>query len=283
VAKILFAKRLYDGTSGNCAKFVKRRGRRRVRGDGEAMRRRWWILFGIVSILSILGAMTAGWLLRPNPYYQPVDLQMLGAIDLNQGDARIGDIPSRIRRLDGQKVETAGEIWAPTVDASGQMTKFLLSYGRYRHTYGPQGPPLGQHVVDCVPAGNAQSLSYIDRAVVRGTLHVRLRWSDDGWEPKRLMSAYSIDVDSITPVPATVASPSVSEMLPRFIITTPLFLVAAWYAWHYIARYRSRRRVELFVLHRCITCGYDLRGGHERCPECGARVPTSILEVESNR
>lgn len=41
---------------------------------------------------------------------------------------------------------------------------------------------------------------------------------------------------------------------------------AAWAPAFLRARRRRRRRLR----GRCVNCGYDLRGGNERCPECGA-------------
>jgi hypothetical protein len=42
-----------------------------------------------------------------------------------------------------------------------------------------------------------------------------------------------------------------------------------------VRRARRRRRAARLATSICISCGYDLRGGHARCPECGTIVPAA--------
>ena len=49
------------------------------------------------------------------------------------------------------------------------------------------------------------------------------------------------------------------------LLTAPLPLVAL---------YRWTGRVKRHAKGMCLSCGYDLRESHDRCPECGASVPT---------
>jgi hypothetical protein len=53
--------------------------------------------------------------------------------------------------------------------------------------------------------------------------------------------------------------------LLMLIASAPWFLFA-WRHW----RNRAARRIAAGL---CAVCGYDLRAGHDRCPECGATAP----------
>lgn len=59
-----------------------------------------------------------------------------------------------------------------------------------------------------------------------------------------------------------------------YVWVVPLLAVAP--AWWLYDRARGRRRS---AAGKCVGCGYDLRAGHERCPECGAAVtPGATLQ-----
>jgi len=59
-------------------------------------------------------------------------------------------------------------------------------------------------------------------------------------------------------------------VIPYWSIVFASALLPAWWA----VRHFRRRRIPGSP-PACARCGYDLRGGHDRCPECGARVSPS--------
>jgi hypothetical protein len=55
-----------------------------------------------------------------------------------------------------------------------------------------------------------------------------------------------------------------------------LAVIMADYAASHYREHTRRVRADRFRRGLCLDCGYDLRGGHERCPECGRLLrPTS--------
>ena len=60
-----------------------------------------------------------------------------------------------------------------------------------------------------------------------------------------------------------------SVIVPHWALVTTFFLAIAPFL---AARWRRRSRNEAGY---CATCGYDLRGTPERCPECGTEAETA--------
>lgn len=48
-----------------------------------------------------------------------------------------------------------------------------------------------------------------------------------------------------------------------------------------VIMFRYRRSQRRIVVGACARCGYDLRASSDRCPECGAEVPTNRTRTES--
>ena len=124
--------------------------------------------------------------------YKKVDLKAMGnfLID-NYATATLNDVPKQYRELDGQKIELAGEIYAPN-ETGQRLHEFELVYSIQRCCV--NGPPLAQERVFArVP--NVKGLPLPDGsgyARVTGTLHVTMHR-----EAGQVTKVYEMDVDKI--------------------------------------------------------------------------------------
>jgi hypothetical protein len=76
------------------------------------------------------------------------------------------------------------------------------------------------------------------------------------------------------PLLLRVAGYVVGVILTIIVLAVVLAVMAlpfVW-VWNYL---RERKRVLRIAEGKCPFCGYDLRESKERCPECGAVVPTN--------
>lgn len=56
---------------------------------------------------------------------------------------------------------------------------------------------------------------------------------------------------------------------PLLVVGTVIVLLLVYFIRE---RIRERNYLTRVTEGRCVICGYDLRGEHENCPECGAPV-----------
>lgn len=114
--------------------------------------------------------------------YKRVKLQALGYFNFGNDRATIDDVPSRIRKLDGQKIALEGLMYSPT--GSMRLRDFQL-VGRFDY----HGPPLAQQRVF---VHSPVEVRYLDgECRVRGTLHVRIEKDETG----KVISVFRMDLD----------------------------------------------------------------------------------------
>jgi hypothetical protein len=96
---------------------------------------------------------------------------------------------------------------------------------------------------------------------------VEYRWQPvdrSGWRVKRADAVFSVPGIHWFGDRIFVAHWMVS------LVTLPLPLLVLFRWVHRSRRYAGRQ---------CVACGYDLRASSDRCPECGAPVPTPVPDL----
>ena len=63
----------------------------------------------------------------------------------------------------------------------------------------------------------------------------------------------------------------------HLIVVSPLVLLPVCVFCMFFVMRTAVRRTHVDAKH-CVKCGYDLRGGHERCPECGTPVSAELVQ-----
>ncbi|HYE19059.1 MAG TPA: hypothetical protein VEA69_11480 [Tepidisphaeraceae bacterium] len=97
------------------------------------------------------------------------------------------------------------------------------------------------------------------------------RWS--GFNAARVSSSRRVWRSEFGP---PKAGPNATQVERLTLIGLPHWcLFAAFAAWPTLSLWRWRRARNRVTDGRCGLCGYDLRAGHIRCPECGNPVATS--------
>jgi hypothetical protein len=83
------------------------------------------------------------------------------------------------------------------------------------------------------------------------------------------------------PVDGNPAHDARMVVVPHWFAAAVVGLPAASFL--FVRRARRRRRAARLASSVCIRCGYDLRGGHARCPECGTIVPRGKMTGSNSR
>ena len=128
--------------------------------------------------------------------YKEVDLKAMSTFDMDQMTAKMEDIPTKWRALEGQKVMAIGEMWQPhSAGNSARLDYFQLVYSKTKCCF--SGPPLAQHFVDGSVVKGAHVYYYDVPVKVWGTNHVFIRKDP---QTGVIKSIYHFDVDKVEPI-----------------------------------------------------------------------------------
>jgi hypothetical protein len=125
--------------------------------------------------------------------YTQVNLKAMSTFRFDGVNGTVEDVPQTWRELDGKKIVTDGEMWAP-LSAGNRITAFQLVYSVANCCYTSE--PQIQHFVQArVLPGKAVGY-YSGRVKVAGTLHVKVTRDEAG----KVNGVYHLDVEDVQPL-----------------------------------------------------------------------------------
>jgi hypothetical protein len=176
--------------------------------------KRWrWSLFVVLTASALVGTSfyadsTVRWPI------QRLTIRQLRAS--NPGfDSSNATVPESIAKLDGQKVEIIGGVWAPNDNGTFVLTEYI----------GDRYPPVAQEFVHVRMTSGAlpsTNFSYDYNVIAHGTLHIKAELDASGV----VSSIYWLDADWAKTDPSLPQQEPSPESSAWALVTIPIFLFA---------------------------------------------------------